>query len=262
MKNAPNKSISNHTDSSASTEAEELGRLLGVIAHEIKNPLSTIKVNLRLIDEQLQQGDSSDVQQRLERARRKLAIIEKEAGRLEQILDSFLRYADGTKPCLSPVDINSIVSDMVDFFLPQATSHSITMRQCLHKEPLICPVDAGTLKQALLNLFINSQQAISSGGELMVRTARAGQYACGELVESAQIQISDTGKGIPPERLTHIFEPYQSSRPDGAGLGLATVKKIIESHNGTIAVVSEQGKGTAFTISLPLSIAGAEGAER
>jgi len=254
MKNAPNKSISNHTDSSASTEAEELGRLLGVIAHEIKNPLSTIKVNLRLIDEQLQQGDSSDVQQRLERARRKLAIIEKEAGRLEQILDSFLRYADGTKPCLSPVDINSIVSDMVDFFLPQATSHSITMRQCLHKEPLICPVDAGTLKQALLNLFINSQQAISSGGELMVRTARAAQYA--------QIQISDTGKGIPPERLAHIFEPYQSSRPNGTGLGLATVKKIIESHNGNISVVSEPGKGTAFTISLPLSIAGAEGDDR
>ena len=243
MKNAPNKSISNHTDSSASTEAEELGRLLGVIAHEIKNPLSTIKVNLRLIDEQLQQGDSSDVQQRLERARRKLAIIEKEAGRLEQILDSFLRYADGTKPCLSPVDINSIVSDMVDFFLPQATSHSITMRQCLHKEPLICPVDAGMLKQA-----------ISSGGELMVRTARAAQYA--------QIQISDTGKGIPPERLAHIFEPYQSSRPNGTGLGLATVKKIIESHNGNISVVSEPGKGTAFTISLPLSIAGAEGDDR
>jgi signal transduction histidine kinase len=110
------------------------------------------------------------------------------------------------------------------------------------------------LKQAILNLFINSQQAISSGGELMVRTARAGQ--------SAQIQISDTGKGIPLDRLTHIFEPYQSSRPDGTGLGLAIVKKIIESHNGTIAVVSEQGKGTAFTISLPLSIAETKGADR
>jgi len=254
MKNAPNKSISNLTGSSASTEAEELGRLLGVIAHEIKNPLSTIKVNLRLIDEQLQDGVSCDVEQRLERARRKLAIIEKEAGRLEQILDSFLRYADGTKPCISPVDINSIVSDMVDFFLPQATSHSITMRQCLYKEPLICPVDDGMLKQAVLNLFINSQQALDKSGELMVRTAHAGQYA--------QIQISDTGKGIPADRLAHIFEPYQSSRPNGTGLGLATVKKIIESHNGSISVVSEPGKGTAFTITLPLSIDETRGSER
>jgi two-component system sensor histidine kinase HydH len=101
------------------------------------------------------------------------------------------------------------------------------------------------LKQAILNLFINAQQAIGHGGELMVRLAREGQFA--------QIQISDTGRGIPPDRLARIFEPYQSSRPDGTGLGLATVKKIIDAHNGTISVVSEPGKGTSFTITLPLA---------
>lgn len=254
MKNAPDKSGLQLRSSVGPSEVEGLGRLLGVIAHEIKNPLSTIKVNLRLIDEELQAGFSVDVVQRLERARRKLAIIDKETARLEQILDGFLRYADRTKPCLSPIDVNSIVSDMVDFYLPQATSHSITMRQCLHKEPLVCPVDADMLKQVILNLFINAQQAIDTSGELMVRTTRAGQFA--------QIQISDTGRGIPQNRLAHIFEPYQSSRPDGTGLGLATVKKIIESHNGTISVVSEQDKGTAFTITLPLSIAETEGADR
>jgi signal transduction histidine kinase len=77
-----------------------------------------------------------------------------------------------------------------------------------------------------------------------VRTVRDGNLA--------QIQISDTGKGIPADRLSHLFEPYQSSRPDGTGLGLATVKKIIDAHNGDISVVSEPGKGTCFTISLPL----------
>ena len=120
-------------------------------------------------------GPAGDIDQRLTRARRKLAVIDKEAARLEQILDGFLRYADRTQPRLSPVDLNALVSDMVDFYLPQATAHSITMRQSLHKEPLVCRVDAGMLKQAILNLFINAQQAIGAGGELMVRTALGGQ---------------------------------------------------------------------------------------
>jgi signal transduction histidine kinase len=247
MKNSSEQSESVNP---ACTEAEELGRLLGVIAHEIKNPLSTIKVNLRLIDEELQSSND----QHVARARRKLAVIDKETTRLEQILDSFLHYADRSGPRLAPLDINSIVGDMIDFFMPQALAHSITMRQCLHKEPLICQADAGMLKQAILNLLINAQQAlnragsgqaIGSSGELMVQTSRVGH--------SAQIRISDTGKGISKERLAHIFEPYQSSRPDGTGLGLATVKKIVDAHKATIAVASEPGKGTAFTISLPLA---------
>jgi signal transduction histidine kinase len=258
MNDAPDKSMTTSTDSGFS-EVEELGRLLGVIAHEIKNPLSTIKVNLRLIDEELQTGRADkDAEQRLARARRKLAVIDKEAARLEQILDGFLRYADRTGPKLSHVDLNELLGDMLDFFLPQATSHSITMRQYLCKEPLVCQADAGMLKQAILNLFLNSQQAIGTNGELMVRSARVGQSARGEHIESAQIQISDTGIGIPVDRIGHIFEPYQSTRPDGSGLGLATVKKIIDAHKGTISVVSEQGKGTAFTITLPLADAPGE----
>ncbi len=250
MKNSPEQSESVNscgakTEGFTLSEVEGLGRLLGVIAHEIKNPLSTIKVNLRLVDEELQTGPAGDIEQRLARARRKLAVIDKEASRLEQILDSFLRYADRTQPRLLAADLNPVIDDIIDFYLPQAAVHSITLRKCLHKEPLICLIDAGMLKQAVLNLLINAQQAIGGEGEVMVQTAGDGQYA--------QIQISDTGKGIPAERLSHLFEPYQSSRPDGTGLGLATVKKIIDAHKGTITVVSEPGKGTAFTIKLLLA---------
>jgi signal transduction histidine kinase len=250
MKNSPEQSESVNrcgakTEGPALSEVEGLGRLLGVIAHEIKNPLSTIKVNLRLVDEELQAGPAGDIDQRLARARRKLAVIDKEASRLEQILDSFLRYADHTQPRLLAADLHPIIDDIIDFYLPQAAVHSITLRKFLHKEPLVCLIDAGMLKQALLNLLINSQQAIVGHGEVMVRTTSDGQYA--------QIQISDTGKGIPAEQLSHLFEPYQSSRPDGAGLGLAIVKKIIDAHKGIITVVSETGKGTAFTIKLLLA---------
>ncbi len=262
MKEAPDKSGTKSGQSPAK-DAEELGRLLGVIAHEIKNPLSTIKVNLRLADEDLQETASAikqgslqvseispgrdEIENRLSRTRRKIAVITKEAGRLEQILDNFLRFADQTRPRLIPADVNLLVSDLFDFFLPQAIAHSITMRQQLHKEPLVCLLDAVMLKQALLNLFINAQQALDKQGELMVRTGPAPKSGF------AQIQISDTGKGIPAERIEHLFEPYQSTKPEGSGLGLATAKKIIDLHNGSISVVSESGKGTSFTITLPLS---------
>ena len=233
-------------------QLEELSKLTGGLAHEIKNPLSTIKVNLKLIAEELQDLGSAEFgrtasdqnRQRFARALRKIAVIQKEADRLEQILDSFLRYVDRTELQLANADINQLINDMVDFYSPQAHSHSITIRQGLYDGPLICKVDIDMLKQVVLNLFINAQQAMSDGGELMIRTDRQGKDAI--------IRVSDTGSGIVPDRLSDIFDAYYSSRSQGSGLGLPTVKKIVEAHNGSIKVDSELGKGTSFTIKLPL----------
>ncbi|HQI28085.1 MAG TPA: ATP-binding protein [Sedimentisphaerales bacterium] len=226
--------------------------MTGELAHEIKNPLSTIKVNLKLVEEALQDVDLSDpgrmlwdqARQRLAGASRKIAIIQKETDRLEQILDGFLKYVRRPDLQLETVDLNELVGDMIDFYSPQAYSHSLTVRQSLAKTPLVCRVDPGAVKQVLLNLFINAQQAMEAGGDLMIRTARQGGYAI--------VQVNDTGRGIPPERLPTLFRPYQSSRSSGMGLGLATAKKIIEAHQGDITVHSEVGRGTSFTILLPL----------
>jgi signal transduction histidine kinase len=234
-------------------EAEELGRLTGGLAHEIKNPLSTININLKLIREELEAAKSEAAQQanqeqknhRFTRVLKKLAVIEKEADRLEQILEDFLRYIGKTELQLSDVDISSLMSDMIDFYSPQARSHTIIIRQQLYDKPLVCKADEGMLKQLILNLFINAQQAMSEGGELLIRTARGDKEAV--------IQISDTGCGITPDRLPKIFDVYYSSRSHGSGLGLPTAKKIVEMHKGTISVDSEPGKGTSFTIKLPLS---------
>jgi len=231
---------------------EELSRLTGELAHEIKNPLSTIKINLKLVAEELADLGSAEfgstgaerTDGRFGRALRKIAVIQKETSRLEQILDGFLRYVDRTELQLASTDINELLGDMIDFYSPQAHSHSVTIRQGLHDQPLICKVDADMLKQVILNLFINSQQAMSDGGELMIRTNRQEK--------DAVIQISDTGSGITPERLPNIFNAYYSSRPSGSGLGLPTAKKIVEAHQGAITVNSEPGKGTSFTIRLPL----------
>ncbi|MHC4645995.1 MAG: sensor histidine kinase, partial [Planctomycetota bacterium] len=233
-------------------QLEELGKLTGSLAHEIKNPLSTIKINLRLIGEDLQgvqvagsnKTHPEESDRRFKRALRKLGVIEKETDRLEQILNGFLRYIDRTELQLARVDINGLVSDMADFYSPQARSHSITVRLGLHGGPLVCKVDVDMLKQVILNLFINAQQAMAGSGELMIRTARHAN--------EATIQISDTGPGIAPEELARIFDAYYSSRPQGSGLGLPTVKRIVEAHKGGISVDSEPGKGTSFTIRLPI----------
>jgi two-component system, NtrC family, sensor histidine kinase HydH len=232
---------------------EEMTRLTGELAHEIKNPLSTIKVNLKLAEEALQDVDLSDpgrvlwdqCRNRLAGASRKIAIIQKETDRLEQILDGFLKYVRQPDLQLETIDINELVGDMIDFYSPQAYSHSLTVRQSLAHAPLTCRVDAGAVKQVLLNLFINAQQAMDAGGDLMIWTRRRGTYAV--------IEVNDTGRGIAPERLANLFLPYQSSRSTGMGLGLATAKKIIEAHHGEISVHSELGKGTSFSILLPLA---------
>jgi signal transduction histidine kinase len=231
---------------------EELGKLTGELAHEIKNPLSSIKINLKLAREELEAAKSAQAgqtgreqsSQKFTRALRKIAVIEKEMDRLERILEGFLRYIGKTELQLASVDISSLISDMMDFYSPQARSHSIIIRQQLYDKPLVCKADEGMLKQVILNLFINARQAMSDGGELLIRTERRNK--------DAVIQIGDTGSGIAGDKLPNIFDVYYSSRPQGSGLGLPTAKKIVEAHDGTISVDSELGKGTSFTIELPL----------
>lgn len=230
-------------------ELEEISKLTGELAHEIKNPLSTIKINLKLAAEELENSNraapGAQPDARLPRVLRKISVIQKEADRLEQILDGSLRYIDRGRLQLSNVDVNSLISEMIDFYSAQARSHAITVRDALYPRPLVCKVDADMLKQVILNLFINAQQAMKNGGELIIRTDRQNT--------DAVIQISDTGSGIPPDKLPNIFNAFYTSRPGGSGLGLPTAKKIIEAHKGTITVISEAGKGTSFTIKLPLA---------
>lgn len=227
-------------ETSKVSEIEELSRLTGGLAHEIKNPLSIIKINLKLISEDL----ASSKDENTARASRKIAVVQKETDRLEQILEDFLRYIRKTELHPASIDVNKLIVDMVDFYSPQAISRTITIRLSLCSGPLMCFADSNSLKQVLLNLFINAQQAMPGGGELMLRTQRTNNEAV--------IIVSDTGKGIAAENLEKIFEAYYSTKAGGSGLGLSASQKIIEAHKGKIKVDSIVGKGTSFTILLPL----------
>ena len=133
---------------------------------------------------------------------------------------------------------------MVDFYAPQAQVHGITLRLGLAEKGVVCKIDADMVKQVVLNLFINAQQAITDLGEIIVRTDSKGR--------AGTIEIADTGAGMIPEKIERIFEAYYTSRPGGSGLGLPTARKIIEAHKGSITVNSQPGRGTSFTITLPL----------
>ncbi len=220
-------------------QAALLSHIAGGLAHEIRNPLSTLSMNLQLLRE-----DWSDpVSEREQRGAKKLDTILRETERLERVLEDLLRFAAGHRLRLERVDATRLVDELLDFYTPQAEKARVRLARQLAPSPLHVEADANLLRQAVHNLLVNAQQAMPSGGELSVRTgARDGRV---------EIAVHDSGPGIPPENLDRIFNLYFSTKAGGTGLGLPMVKKIVDEHRGTIAVASDAAAGTTFTISLP-----------
>lgn len=220
----------------------ELGTLTGGLAHEIKNPLSTIQLNLQLLREDLPDPEQDPAYRRIVS---RLTTVQKEASRLRDILDDFLRYAGKMELVRKPVDLNLLLEDMVDFFHPQAQLQRVQLRLKRCPDPLVVPLDERLIKQALLNLLINAVHAMPDGGEIIL-WARPGEDS------GALIQIIDTGRGMEPDVLEKIFQAYYSTKKGGHGLGLAITKRVVEEHGGTIHAASQVGKGTEFRIELPV----------
>jgi len=231
----------------------ELGVLTGHLAHEIRNPLSTIKMNLQLLSEDIgrvatgrQSEDSERIdpaQQHYHRQLSKLDTLAKETDRLAETLNDFLRYAGRIELHPARHDINELLDDLMDFFEPQASSRNVRIRRSLSNKPLMCRVDADLLKQAFLNLFINATQIMEDGGELIVRSKEHG--------DQVRIDVIDTGPGIASAEQEKVFDAYYTSRSGGTGLGLPTCRRVVEEHDGNIELQSEPGKGSNFVILLP-----------
>lgn len=218
----------------------EIAVLAGQLAHEIKNPLSTISLNMELLAEDLQ-GVSESPQVR--RAQERIARVRRECERLQNLLNDFLSFARAKAGRMQAADMNQLLEELLRFFTPQAEAANVEIVQLL--DPFVPPVsmDREQMRASVLNLLLNAVQAMPQGGRIAVRTRRVG--------ENLVLDLIDTGTGMDEKTATQIFEPFYSTKRGGSGLGLPTTRKMIEAHGGTIRVQSEPGRGTQFTIELP-----------
>ena len=234
----------------------ELGALTGGLAHEIKNPLSTIGLNVQLASEAI--ADSALPDDDKATLVRRVETVEREATRLANILNDFLRFAGRVKLAPAMTDLREVVEELVDFYRPQCEQSRVVLRADLPSSPVVARVDPALVKQALLNLLINATQVMAANDsparELMIRLVPSPDVGAkgtreGVLREAA-IHVIDTGPGIPPEKHAEIFRPYVTGRKGGSGLGLAVTRRIVEEHSGRIDLFSEPGKGSDFVVRL------------
>jgi len=209
------------------------------LAHEIKNPLSTIRLNLELLAENLAQQETHEQR----RAQAKVALLQRECQRLEDLLNDFLQFAKDRTLRLEECDLNREVEAVLEFYRPQADEARIELVSfCAADLPLV-QLDHEVFRAALFNLILNAQQAMPQGGRLMFRTRAEPPWVGLDLI--------DTGHGMDEKTLSQIFRAFYSTKTGGSGLGLPTARKIVEAHGGRIRVQSEPNRGTQFTIWLP-----------
>lgn len=229
-----------------------LGTLAAGMAHEIKNPLSSIKTFTQLLPEKLDdpefRGDF-------------LAIASKEVDRIDYLINQLLNFARPSKPQFERVDIALTLNDSIAIIDNQIRKKNITVVREFGKEEQLAYADERQLKQVFINIMMNAIQAMEEKGTLTIEVKQPSpKMHQGAESEFLQVLIRDTGKGISEENLDKLFNPFFTTKHDGTGLGLAIVHRIIEDHRGFIEVSSKVGMGTTFTINLLMGqIAATEG---
>ncbi len=217
-----------------------LGTMAAGMAHEIKNPLSSMKVLAQLMPKKY---DDADFRAKF------TEIMPREIGRIDRIIESLLGFARATVPKFEKVKIDSIIEESLKFFEEDLEGSKIAVVKNFAELPPI-EVDSGQFIQVFSNLILNAIQAMASGGELKITTSE-GKKTEGVL-ENILIEVSDTGHGIPKEYLKKLFDPFFTTKYGGTGLGLTIAHSVIDGHKGSITVRSEIGRGTTFSITLPV----------
>jgi signal transduction histidine kinase len=218
----------------------EIARLAGGLAHEIKNPLSTIRMNMELLAEDFRESDSP----RDRRALKKVELVERECLRLQDLLDNFLRFTKAHRLNLQPSDLNTQVSQILDFYRPKAKEAGVEIVDYLAGNLPTVLLDREAFHGALFNLVLNAEQAMPEGGQLVVRTYGTP--------DGVALDLIDTGCGMDFETQSKVFDAFFTLKRGGSGLGLPTTRKIIDGHGGRISLQSEPGRGTQITIKLPI----------
>lgn len=219
---------------------ESLGALAAGLAHEVKNPLSTMSVNLQLLAEDFKDGSTP----RDLRTVRRAHLLLQEVRRLDGIVNDFLTLARGYEVKPETVDLQLLLMNLLAFVDAENDTLGIAAHASYDPQARLVVADPKFLRLALSNLVVNAQQAMTgAGGELLVETRAAGP--------EVEVRITDTGPGIPADKLDKIWQPFYSTKDGGTGLGLPTTRRILEELGGDISVFSEVGRGTRFTVRVP-----------
>jgi signal transduction histidine kinase len=218
---------------------EELAELAGSLAHEIKNPLSVIHMNIDLLSEDLMESESPVRRRALD----KVDIVRQQCERMERLLADFLKFARLREMDLSPGNLNDQIDRVLRAYQAMADAAGVEIIRYLDPDLPRLLMHSDSLQAALMNLVKNAIEAMPEGGELLARThtTRGG----------VALDLIDTGEGMDDNTALHMFDPFYSTKNAGSGLGLPTARKIIEAHGGRITVQSELGRGTKFSLVFP-----------
>jgi len=215
-----------------------VGHLTASLSHEIRNPLSAIKMNLQLLSRNLEL-DGYD--------QRRLEITVQQVSRLENILRQLLDTARPMAIDTAIVNLPGLARSCVDLLEPKATEKKVAIVERYGKNIPEIQADGGKLEQAVINLLLNALEAVPEGGRIVV-WSKADQAKGNRSVE---LGVSDNGPGIDPSHLPRIFAPFYTSKPRGTGLGLSNVRRIVEAHSGAIEVRNRRPRGATFIMRLP-----------
>ncbi|HKV26330.1 MAG TPA: ATP-binding protein [Candidatus Acidoferrum sp.] len=227
-----------NTQLQVSERLAALGRITAGVAHEVKNPLNSMRLWLENLKETLP-ADSE------EGAKQAVNVLDKEIDRLDAVVKRFLDFTRPMDVRLEPTQLSDLLREVLEIAQPQMQKANIQVAQLLPIDVPEVYVDRALLKQAVLNLVLNAGESMANGGLLRLVLSRRG--------DMAEISVEDTGKGIPPENRQKIFQLFFTTRPGGSGIGLASTFRIVQLLNGSIDFTSEVGKGTTFRIELPLA---------
>ena len=229
----------------AAEKRDLLAPLLGRLAHEVRNPLSSLDIHVQLLEEDL----SALAPQTREQLTPRLEIIHGELHRLEGIVERFLRLAGPAGVDLEPVEIPKILTHVCELLRPEAAAREIDISMQADASLPRVMADPVRLTQALLNVAINAIQAVERKGRVEVSAVVSDGKVC--------VAVSDNGPGIPPEKLASIFDPYFTTKAEGSGLGLWIAQQIVTAHGGVLTAHNAPTGGAVLTMRLPLRPDGA-----
>jgi signal transduction histidine kinase len=209
------------------------------IAHEVRNPLNAVQINLRILEQEL----TDLVPDREAHVYSVLATISREIASLDHFVSEFLRYARPPRLRVETVHVKALLTDLATFLAPEFGKRNVKLALALDQGPAHVGADNFQLKHAVLNLVLNALQATPAGGSITIATAHEG--------DQVVIEVRDTGEGIATDKLERVFDVFFTMREGGTGLGLPIARRIIEQHGGTLAIMSQPGQGTTARLVLP-----------